>query len=175
MPELYEIQQWLIQSTQDDWAAVDETGPSFHDTWEKSTTPSDRGWELHHGSHRAVLVYRRNVSLTVAYGLPEKVIDHGRRESPEWNAIFPDSRPLDIELADVFWNGALIDRCAVTHVDGGRAILPWPTARVREADGRFEWEVTSFQVALARIAHESRGLSYELDEYLRRAGFTVVG
>lgn len=178
--QLSEVHKLICQSTVDDWNVIPcwgaNTGASYRDAWDKSNGKD--GWELYHASHHQVLACRENVSLTIASGMPEHV-HQGPIDglTPEWNT-FPDDRPLKVQWADIFWNNALIDRYAMTAVDGGRALLPWPESLFTRTDGHEDAELTGYEVlafhaALARLldSASSRG---EFDRYLADAGFRVV-
>lgn len=167
------IHELISNSTEADWRSVPGFTSAFRYDWAKSTGPD--GWELYCGSHHTLLVNRAEVALTIGYGMPEDVTEDQRdRQSPDWNT-FPDSSPLVVQFADIFWNGALIDRYPMVPVDGARATLPWPTPAPRDdGSGDFDYEVTRFHTALAQLIDETSGIRSQFASYLQRAGFRVV-
>ncbi|MEV6383172.1 hypothetical protein AB0M31_27650 [Streptomyces sp. NPDC051773] len=173
---LVDIRNTIEQSTSEDWQHIacwgSGSGPSFHDKWERWGTlgGDEHKWALDLESHGNTLVYRENVALTIAWGITAT-----RDMQPDWNN-FPDSNPVDYQLGDVFWNGALIDRHYLTSVDGGRVILPVPHPIYEQRDGKTtvaRFEVTRFHRALARLIHNAEP-GEDFDRYYRDAGFVTI-
>ncbi len=130
-----------------------------------------RRTHLEHEEHRLRAVYRPDVSLGVAWGLP---LDRLRR-------TFDDDRFADptyfLVHVDALWNGMLIDRDVVAVVDGGRAVLP--VGRPVTADGDQDRReivgqtVRAADVALARLVDALSG-NREFDRYLADSGLVVL-
>lgn len=170
---LDEVHRLITESTEADWHSIPGYISAFRYDWAKSAGPD--GWELYYASHHTLLVNRSQVALTIGYGMPEDTTEDRRsRVSPAWNT-FTDSSPLVTQFADIFWNGALVDRYLTVPVDGARATLPWPHPVLRDDDsGEFDYQVTRFQVALAQLIDETSGIRSQFDRYLHDAGFKVV-
>ncbi|MEV5778262.1 hypothetical protein AB0L49_44865 [Streptomyces antimycoticus] len=111
------------------------------------------------------------MALTIAWG-----ITASNDMTPEWNSVFADSRPVDYQLGDIFWNGVLVDRHYLTAVDGGRVILPLPKPIHEKRNGKTtvaRFEVTRFHRAFARLVHNT-GPGEDFDRYYADAGFVTV-
>lgn len=164
---LNDVRLSIENSTNEDWLFINcwggGSGPSFHNKYE---------WALEADSHHSTLTYRENVALTIGWGI---IVETGKR--PDWLNAFADTSPVDYQIGDIFWNGALIDRYYLASVDGGRAVLPVPTA-VRK-DGFIHdptatrYEVTRFHRAFARLIDRSRPVA-DFDRHYADAGFVTV-
>lgn len=177
MPTLHEIRQMIEISTEADWNVTH--GPTYLNRWGYWTGP-DGVWGLDHDEHMTRAAFIPDVNVTIAFGLAVQMPHRGgldeAHEQPEW-AKFPDPT-VDVDYIDVFWAGALVDRDLVVTVDGGRAVLPDPTpeyeGELPENVKVIRWTVTRWEAALARVAHNLEHEQLDFDDYLRRAGFTVV-
>lgn len=175
---LDQIHQLISQSRPDDWNDV-KPGPVLPDAWSK-TTGGD-GWEVYQQAHHTLLVYRPDVRLSIAYGMPEEPDGlASTNQTPDWASNFTDNRGLRVKFADISWNGNLVDRYVVTPVDGGRAILPWPDVIIGERDGQKAPEivghkVTALHADLARLLDETAGHRSEFDHYMAQAGIQIIG
>lgn len=175
------IRQMITDSTLGDWNDIQGLGSgtaaSPLTAWDKSTTSA--GWELYLAAHHQVLVHVEDVSLSIAYGMPQDIAEPTAQDlMPDWNG-FADDSPLRVTWADIMWNGNPVDRYAMTVVDGARAILPWPVPTFEPASKvaagtAVAYEVPKFHAHLARLLDESRGGRSEFDRYLAEAGFKVV-
>lgn len=170
--ELIEI---IRHSEQDDWETITcwgwGSGPSYLDRlgiWTSGET-----WRLDIESHALRAVYKPDLSLGIAYGL---IVGDGKPLDFDW-AKFPDEQ-VTASFVDVLWNGMLVHRDQVLHVDGGRAILPWPRpwgttepgSRTPIAIGN---QVTATELALARLVHGFEHAPAQFDSYLERSGFVI--
>ncbi|MGX1025377.1 hypothetical protein RKD37_000188 [Streptomyces ambofaciens] len=174
---LADIRNTIEQSTNEDWHHIGcwggGSGPSFHDRWERWGTLGGEElskWSLDLESHGNTLVNRENVALTIAWGI---TVNKGM--TPDWNT-FPDDRPVDYQVGDVFWNGALVDRHLLVSVDGGRVILPVPKPIYDKREGKTivaRFEVTRFERAFARLLHNAEP-GEDFDRYYKDAGFVTV-
>jgi hypothetical protein len=139
--------------------------------------------ELYLHEHHAVYVYRPDVNLTMARGLP---LDHGETWTDEEISPGP-KHDVRGEWLDMFWCGALVDRYVLYLVDGGRGVLPG-FDRESVNTGQLDAEdvaktVSARESRIARLAHcLGKGLSFADDErggrghsyYLRRSGIVVL-
>ncbi|MFE4206642.1 hypothetical protein ACFRSX_29745 [Streptomyces goshikiensis] len=175
---LDDIRNTIENSTDADWHHIGcwgaGAGPSFHDKWERWGTLGggelDK-WALDLDSHGNTLVFRENVALTISWG-----ITVSKDMTPDWNEVFADSRPVDYQVGDVFWNGVLVDRHYLTAVDGGRVILPLPKPIFEERNGKtvaVRHEVPAYHRAFARLVHNAEP-GENFDRYYEDAGFTTV-
>ncbi|MFJ3099131.1 hypothetical protein [Streptomyces hydrogenans] len=174
---LEDIRKIIEESTNDDWNHIGcwghGAGPSFHNQWERwGTFGGDEldKWALDLDSHGNTLVYRENVALTISWG-----ITVAKDMTPDWNT-FPDNGPVDYQVGDVFWNGALVDRYYLTAVDGGRVILPVPKPIYEKTDGKTtvaRFEVTRVHRAFARLVDKAEP-SESFDRYYEDAGFVTI-
>lgn len=176
---LQDIRNTIEGSTNADWHHITcwgaGSGPSFHNKWERWGTLGGGDldkWSLDLDYHGNTLVYRENVALTIAWGITAE-----KGMTPDWNSVFPDNGPVDYQLGDVFWNGALVDRHYLTAVDGGRVILPLPKPVFEQRNGKTEvarYEVTHYERAFARLIDRAAP-SADFDQYYEQAGFVTVG
>lgn len=79
-----------------------------------------------------------------------------------WVTVFPDQNAVK-EVFDVYYNSSWIKTVTLVNVDGGRATIPMPTSPTSN-------EIELEDYIFARIVCPEN-----LDEYIRRAGFTVPG
>lgn len=178
--KLTEVHDLVILSSTEDWRVINcfdsASGPSYRDSWDKFE--GQDGWELVHGRHSMVATYRPDVALTIAWGLTTR-IDQQPRRQPEWLQKFHSTKPVVGKFADVFWNGALIDRVEYETVDN--TYLPNAEPVYANSSAIDDAELTGYEVArfdyeLVRLIHILSGNSvaanYEDD--FERAGFTVV-
>lgn len=81
--------------------------------------------------------------------------------------MFPDPS-VQIDMADFFWRGSLVDRVDYAYVDGARGIIPM-------GDGYLGLKVTSYEVDVARLLHGLRhGHFGAFDDYFRRVPFEIA-
>jgi hypothetical protein len=94
----------------------------------------------------------------------------GERESDvfqePWATSFPDSHAYAINVGFYFCDALVFTEDCVL-VDGGRVILPMP-------DIADSLDVSADRAARARIAQGIRGIAYDFDQYVSRAGLSVV-
>ncbi len=155
-----EIMKTIITSSSEDWATVSAEGATFLDRLGEARSADQRWVEV--ASHTSLVVYKADIDLRLAWGLPNG--DHLAYEG--WT--FPDPR-IDRIFVDAFWRGALVARWPVLMVDGYRCYLPEPEWK---ASG---WTVKASETALARLVqHLSHSPGWDFDEYLKRTGAIEV-
>jgi len=167
--KLSEIRTILATTKSDDWHVV----PGFPTYRDNVNAIVDGLSEL--TSHYYTAVYQPDVSLTVAWGM-DRPGDQNPHDldsvSMTWEGPWPD-RKISSFIVDVFYNSALVDRYTGADVDGGRAVLPYPTMHSLAPDGSVVgWTATQWQVDLFRLISDLQGLT-EYDSYLARAQFVV--
>ncbi|GJO33955.1 hypothetical protein NJB1507_46260 [Mycobacterium marinum] len=144
-----------------------ENGPTYRSRFSYSTGPGEQ-WRLEEDSHHTVMVYIANVDLTIAYGMTFDFRDSGPDREFEWSKAFPDSS-VQIDMADFFWRGSLIDRVDYAYVDGARGIVPM-------GGGYLGLKVTSYEVDVARLLHNVKGgRFFDFDHYFGRIPFEITG
>lgn len=139
---LDELQTLIADSTPRDWSRIKKLGPTYRDRFGSWSSPAHGTSGVTHDSHTEVAVYRPDIDLTVAYGMPES--QHDRDLSFEWSKNFPDSQIREISIADFFWRGSLVDRVNFVYVDGGRGIVPLGA-------GHQGLRITQYDLAVARL------------------------
>ena len=110
----WQLQQTIIDSTEDDWHHIGcwgGGGPSFRES-------SDGRFYPH-----LVAAYMPDPSLTLAWGVNIDGDDSTMERRTSWSEEFPDGR-MTAHYCDVFWYGSLIERVAYYNVDGGRHMIP---------------------------------------------------
>jgi hypothetical protein len=147
-----DILEVIAQSDPHDWNRIAD-GPLFLYGF-----PDADGYWTHHG---AVAVYKPDVSIGLAWGLP---VNDDFKE--EWANRFDDSHASS-HWVDVFFNRQLIHRDLRVLVDGARVGLPAP-----ERDGK-RLVISSWQHGFFGLIQGLAG-GPEFDGYLRRAGIEVA-
>lgn len=172
-----ELMTALKTTTVDEWQRVDSWGPKYRDwivTEPGRTIQEARTAVL---SHDHAAVYRSNLSLTMAWGLePDRdAFTFDRDRDKDFGVKFPDANHW-VEIADVFWNNALVYRTHYLHVDGGRAILPLPRAAadLGEVDGdpQHRSVVHADELCLIRTIDQLMGRQ-GMDANLARTGWRI--
>lgn len=165
MPTLHEIRNLVRTSSSTDWHII-EDGPTYRNRFASSTGPGDQ-WRLEEDSHHTVLVYIPDVDLTIAYGMTFDLRGSGPTREFEWSKVFPDPS-VEIDMADVFWRGSLIDRVDYAYVDGARGIVPM-------GGGHQGLKVTSYERDVARLLHSLRSGGFgTFERFFDRIPFQVT-
>lgn len=136
-----ELRALIAHSRPSEWQRIKKMGPTYRDRFGSWTGPGDQAG-IDHDSHVEVAVYRPDIDLTIAYGMPES--QHERNLTFKWSEAFPDSEIREISIADTFWRGSLVDRVNYVHVDGGRGIVPL-------GGGHQGLEISQHDLAVARL------------------------
>jgi hypothetical protein len=175
MKSLDHLRDQILGSSRGDWHVIH---PPIYELKVGRVDSRNGSGDVEHwvdiDEHDLLAVYRPDVSLRIAYGI---ATHDARGWEPEW-AHFANPE-VNAMYADVFWNGALIDRHVVIEVDSGRALLPDPRdLRVSATEDVFNTEViaqtvTQSQVKFARLLHSLADRD-DFDEYFLRAGFVEV-
>ena len=164
MASLEDIRGYVRNSGPDDWHVIEE-GPTYRNRFVNSVGPGEQ-WRLDEDSHHTVLVYTPDVDLTIAYGMTFDIRDSGPSRKFEWSSVFPDSA-VEIDMADIFWRGSLVDRVDYAYVDGARGIVPM-------GGGHQGLKVTSYERDVARLLHSLKGGQFgSFDEFFGQIPFEV--
>lgn len=139
---LDELQTLIASSRPAEWRRIKLSGPTYRDRFGAWSSPADGTSGIDHDSHVEVAVYRADIDLTVAYGMPES--QHEHKLKFEWSENFPDSEIREISIADFFWRGSLVDRVNYVYIDGGRGIVPL-------GSGHQGLRITQYGLAVARL------------------------
>jgi hypothetical protein len=165
MPTLHEIRELIRKSRPSDWSVI-EDGPTYRNRFASSTGPGEQ-WRLDEDSHHTVLVYVPDVDLTIAYGMTFDLRDSGTDREFAWSKAFPNAS-VEIDMADTFWRGSLIDRVDYAYVDGARGIVPM-------GGGHQGLKVTSYERDVARLLHNLRSGNFgSFESFFDRVPFQVT-
>lgn len=161
---LADIRELISKSAPDDWRRL---------TGERTAHPVRDG-------HHTLCVHREDVRVSIAHGAEALT-----NMEPDWLETFqrhltPDRwQPYTYDYADVYWDGALVDRHLIVAVDSGSATLPVPNARYDhdlpgDPNPIRRLEVSSFHRDLARLIHSFTFRREDFDSHFRRLGAEVV-
>lgn len=137
-----ELRTLIANSHARDWQRIKQTGPTYRDRFGAWSSPADGTSGLDHDTHAELAVYRPDIDLTIAYGMPQS--QHGHSLTFKWSEAFPDSEIREISIADIFWRGSLVDRVNYVYVDGGRGIVPI-------GGGHQGLRINQYQLVVARL------------------------
>jgi len=160
---LDELRTIIASSAPRDWSRITAAGPTYRDRFGSWSSPSDGTSGIDHDSHAELAVYRPDIDLTIAYGMPESQDE--RNLSFEWSTNFPDSEIHEISIADIFWRGSLVDRVNYVYVDGGRGIVPL-------GGGHQGLRITQYGLSVARLLSGIAGYQ-EFDRYYSSVPFEL--
>lgn len=164
--DYYEIRKIVTETTAEHWVGVrgvEQVAPEI------STWTEEGNLRMKIEAHSSLAVFARDVSLALAWGLPQNQGKAWEGIWAEW-ATFPD-RTVYGYYVDVLWCGVPVLREAGASVDGARGIVPAPDAKMEGAEVR-GWTVSRFHDGLFRLVDEifSHG---EYDRYFAQAGFEI--
>lgn len=115
--KLEQLRQTISSSQSGDWHVITEY---FH--YRQRVDPLVDGGPVENHEHTAV--YMDDISVTLSWGMP--VPGHFNPLGPEHRKWWPNNFDSVYSiLADVFYNGSLVDRYVGMHVVG-RAVFPAP-------------------------------------------------
>ncbi|PIB30758.1 hypothetical protein BFP78_13220 [Gaetbulibacter sp. 5U11] len=122
---LNEVLKTILESESSDWREIGcwgyGTGPSYKDKLTFNEVYDGSPNILTADSHSVVSVYKKDLSITMAYGL---ISNDDFKE--KWANQFPDPHASS-KFIDIFFNNALVFRETYLVVDGGRCKLPIPS------------------------------------------------
>ena len=170
MPSLAQIRTMVRASAPADWEDL-EPGPWYLDGFATVNGQVETSY------HPRLAVYRPDVSLRLAWGMRKSwgdSDDDGLRF--DWH--FPDPRMV-LELVDVLWAGALVDRLVVVAVDGHRCLLPCPAEPIVVDSGQHRPDIvgetaSAYDVAVARLVNSIGDGISEFDRYFRESGIVEI-
>lgn len=172
-----QLEQTFEGSDADQWMRIDGGGPTYLHSYIVESD-AETAHISHVEYHQSIAVLRDDIDVRIAWGFDP---DHGEpRRRFNFADNFPDST-VSVELGDVFYRGALVQRYWLVSVDGGRSCLPMPSTRLRSGVDKvgphvaedYEYQVTRAEVAFARLVDSLDG-NREFDSYLSQAGFRIV-
>ncbi|WP_330444195.1 hypothetical protein [Flavobacterium sp. C4GT6] len=125
---LNELIELFITSDKSDWNQISTwgygSGPSYKNQFEFSEINNNEENVLTHKEHSNVASFKKNLSITIAWGLKsgdeDSVIDR------PWATNNPNPSPGIPKYLDFFYNNALVLRVSYCVIDGGRCQLPFP-------------------------------------------------
>lgn len=160
---LDELRTLVSESSEGDWHRIAKVGPTYRDRFESWSSPADGTSGVEHDGHTEVAIYRPDVDLAIAYGMPES--RHDRDLAFKWASTFPDSNINEIKLIDFFWRGSLVDRLNYVYIDGARGILPL-------GGGHQGLLITHYELTVARLLSDL-GNHTEFDRYYDSVPFEL--
>ena len=175
--QLLELEKIFEETSADDWEVI-SGGPSFLHGFQLTSIQQHEAQISDVEEHHSIAVLRGDIDVRIAWGYDPVF---GRKEEYSYfqEHIFADPA-VSLELGDVFYRGALVQRHWFLSVDGDRVLLPMPTARHKEGASAmssdpkdYEQFVTRRQINFARLVNDLRETLAEFEEYLRRSGFVV--
>ena len=162
-----EITKTITTSSPDDWTVL-ASGPVFLD--QVIQVDSGTGHWVKVDSHHSLAVYKADVDLRLAWGLPLDSTVSFHAATP-WR-----DKEVVCRLVDALWQGALVARWVVLMVDGRRCYLPNPGGeyvRTGESMGDAEMiglSASADETALARLLQKLARLGWDFDTYLADSG-----
>jgi hypothetical protein len=142
----------IARSAPADWNV--ETGPVFLQAISAEGPVS---------SHTSIMAYRRDLSITMAYGMVLRA-----EVQAEWTRVFPDPRS-SMRYLDFFYNSALVFREALIAVDGGQCVLPIPNPGPTSP-----YEVPRRKRDVARLVHQITNPMRDFDDYFTHANLRAI-
>ncbi|MBE7661232.1 hypothetical protein [Tenacibaculum finnmarkense] len=167
---LNEILKIIAESNSDDWNEIGcwgyGSGPSYKDLFTFNEVYDGSPNILTADSHSTVSVYKKDLSITMAYGLKSN-----EDFKAEWANQFPDPNAHS-DIIDIFYNNALVFRETYLVVDGGRCKLPIPSytedGELYVAKGYYEF------VKFLEILSSGASSSKNFDSYFGQTGIKVI-
>ena len=159
-----ELRRTVADSDATEWHRILRQGPTYRNRFGSWSSPREGTSGIETDSHLSVAVYKPDIDLTLAYGMPEQM--HREELSFEWSKNFADDKIREISIADVFWRGSLVDRVNYVYVDGARGILPMGEGNAGLNITRYEWSV-------AFLLSEIEGLT-EFERYYAQVPFVLT-
>ncbi|MEV0733313.1 hypothetical protein [Polymorphospora sp. NPDC050346] len=159
----------VLSSSVEDWRSVPgRVTPHFVGEIQEG----DHHW-LKVSEHYSQWIFMPDVRISLAFGLPTSSDD----PELEFEWRFPDPKAYEA-FGDIRFNGSVVHRAHLLHVDGSRAVLPTPRNEVAPSGApfgmeRFAYSATESEVAFARLIDRISG-HRSFDDYLRRAGIVAL-
>jgi len=150
---LDEIRNICAQSQPDDWTRIEF--PLY--AGEMTYVDEARGIGEH--SHDGRAIYRPNVAISILSGHVFQAEYHA-----DWLEHFTDKKASG-QLADIAYNGVIVDRVHYVVVDGGRSVLPSPRMGTRV--------VSVWSDAIVRLLHALWDSPEPYDRYFTMAGLSL--
>lgn len=165
----------FIGSVKENWNQIEcggtGSGPSYKDSFTFHQRYDSQDNIITHASFNDLAVYKEDISITMAWGLP--VINHSNEESElkkDWISKFPDGRVGHYRLVDLFYNNALVLRSEYVLVDGGNYKLPYPNT-----DGKGGYSCPKRYADFIGALHRITGTSSNMFDYaMSIAGITTT-
>lgn len=147
----------IARSAPADWNV--ESGPLF---FQPAPGPSS-SHDAHVSTHAFVMAYRRDLCITMAYGMPcSAPVPTGFAER------FPNPNGSTRYL-DFFYNSALVFREILISVDGEQGILPIPNPGPTAP-----YEAPRRKCAIARLVHQITNPMRDFDDYFTYANIKAI-
>jgi hypothetical protein len=105
--------------------------------------------------HAFVMAFRRDLSITMAYGMPAKAAVRA-----DFAARFPNPQ-ASMRYLDFFYNNALVFRDVLISVDGEQGILPVPNPGPTAP-----YEAPRRKCTVAQLIHQLTNPMRDFEDYL---------
>ena len=148
----------IARSAPADWNV--ESGPLF---FNPAPDLGSGTHDAHVNTHSFVMACRRDLSITMAYGMPARV---AARE--DFARIFPNPQ-ASMRYLDFFFNSALVFREVLISADGEQGILPVPNPGPTSP-----YEAPRRKCAVARLIHQLTNPMRDFDEYIEYAKLKAI-
>jgi len=166
--KLKEILDIIVNSTSENWNGIGcwgyGSGPSYKNQFTFYEIFNGEPNILTAESHSDILVYKDDLSITMAYGL---ISNNDFKE--EWANQFPDPKAHSAFI-DIFYNNSLVFRETYLVVDGGRCRLPIPNFG-ENGDLIVPQQYYDFIKILEMI---TSGSSKNYESYFKRTGTKII-
>lgn len=156
------IKDWSVISC---WGAG--AGPSYLNKFTVWNSGQDEFRNLEIDSHAMIASYKKNLSISIAWGL-----EHNDNFIEEWANGFSNPKATS-EYVDFFYNGILVLREIIVSVDGGRCYLPLPKQEIDTGTRTVtRLYVSKEKSEFVRMLNNfSSGRDYDL--YLKQSGIDI--
>ena len=165
---LTEILEIIVKSDPEKWNEIGcwgyGSGPSYKNQFTFYEVFNGEPNILNAESHSNVLVYKEDLSITMAYGLTSN--DDFKED---WANQFPNPKAHS-NFIDIFYNNSLVFRETYLVVDGGRCRLPIPSFG-ENSELVVPQQYYDFIKILETI---SSGSSATYDSYFKRTGMKII-
>ncbi len=148
----------VARSAPADWNV--EQGPLY---FQPAPDPSAASLDSSVSSHQFVMAYRRNLCITMAFGMPCRA-----NVWTDFTRVFPNPQ-ASLRYLDFFYNSALVFREILISVDGEQGILPVPNPGPTSP-----YEVPRRKSQVARLVHQLTNPMRDFDDYFTYANLRDI-
>jgi hypothetical protein len=147
------------------WGA--HSAPSFRSSLAVWTDASDNFTGIEVTQYSNVAALKKDLSVTLAWGYP---CNNDFFES--WCERF-SRKDASSDYIDFYYNGAVIYRDIYVNVDGGRVMLPMPSAEYDEGNKLRRLTIVRAKMDFYRLLNSLQA-GYDYDSYIRQLDAEIV-